>query len=101
MTIRVEINPKVLVWARENARLRLKEAAHRIGVTPDRLIDWENSGLRHTVRQLQLIGKAYGRPSAFLYRKNLPPTSHKNLVFLPAGRRCPQGCETNRIFTLL
>lgn len=36
------INPAVLAWAREQARLTVEEAAKKVGVKPERFAAWED-----------------------------------------------------------
>lgn len=76
MTARIEaiINPELLVWARESARLSLEEAAKKAHVKPELLGGWESGGARPTVNQLRLLAEAYKRPLAVFYLP-APPKS--------------------------
>jgi Zn-dependent peptidase ImmA (M78 family)/DNA-binding XRE family transcriptional regulator len=71
---KVSVTPSVLVWAREQAGLRLDDAARIVGVSPDRLQEWENGEDLPTLRQVRLLGKAYHRPSAFFLLRQHPPS---------------------------
>jgi Zn-dependent peptidase ImmA (M78 family) len=73
MPIYTNINPSVLIWAREQAGLQVEEVAKRIGISAIRLREWESGESFPTVRQLRLAGKAYRRPSAFFYLPKPPP----------------------------
>lgn len=64
---RVNINPAVLVWARETAGIVIEIAATRIGVKPERLHAWEQGELKPTVNQLRKCAALYKRPLATFY----------------------------------
>ncbi len=66
------INHKLLVWARESAGYRIKEAAKKIGTPAHRLISWEKGELGPTLIQLRKVADVYKRPSAIFYLKTPP-----------------------------
>jgi Zn-dependent peptidase ImmA (M78 family)/DNA-binding XRE family transcriptional regulator len=66
------INHKLLVWARESAGYRIKEAAKKIGTPTHRLISWEKGELEPTLIQLRKVADVYKRPSAIFYLKTPP-----------------------------
>lgn len=70
---RANINPQLLVWARQTAGYSIQEAAHKIGITPQRLHEWETGDEKPTLRQLRLAAKLYRRPSALFYASTVPP----------------------------
>src|SRR5689334_3059521 len=67
-----EINPAALAWAREVRGMPVDVAASRIGVTPERLTQFEGGVSRPTISQLRNIGRVYRKPTAFFYRTALP-----------------------------
>ena len=73
-TFRTSINPNVLKWARESAKLSIEQAAKKASVKPDRYAAWEkpNSEDKPTIRQLRLIAKAFHRPLSLFYSADVP-----------------------------
>lgn len=72
-SFRVTVQPSVLLWARESVRLSLEDAAKKIGVSPERLREWEQGQSAPTFKQLQTMADKYKRPVAVLYLQT-PPT---------------------------
>ena len=71
---RADINPAVLKWAREQARLSVEQAAKKVNVKPERFRDWEraNAQARPTIRQLRALAKALHRPPSLFYFAEVP-----------------------------
>ena len=71
---RTNLNPNVLKWARESARLSVEQAAQKIGVNPDRYTDWENpnSEVKPTIKQLRKIANVFHRPTSLFYLADVP-----------------------------
>ncbi|MBE3079259.1 ImmA/IrrE family metallo-endopeptidase [Clavibacter michiganensis subsp. michiganensis] len=79
------VEPSVLVWARESARLTIDEAAQRIGVSATRVGQWEQGTHEPTIVQLRKTAAAYNRPLAALF---MPAPVHNETVFdVPDFRR--------------
>ena len=72
------INPEILVWARKTVKLSVDLAAHKIGVTPERLYAWEVGDDNPTIKQLYKIADVYKRPFALFYFPE-PPKHFKPL----------------------
>lgn len=72
------INPEILVWARKTVKLSVDLAAHKIGVTPERLYAWEAGDDNPTIKQLYKIADVYKRPFALFYFPE-PPKHFKPL----------------------
>jgi len=87
--IRAEINHEILNWSREQAGLSIDAAAQKLRVPSERIIAWESGELSPTIRQLRLIGKAYGRPSAFFYLSTPPDPDPE----IPDYRRTQRAME--------
>ena len=66
------ITPNVLKWARESARMTGEVAAARVFVTVDKLKEWENGTSQPTIRQAQILAKAYKRPFALFFLPDVP-----------------------------
>lgn len=71
-TIRANINPDILVWARKTSGYSLEEAASKMRISQDKLIAWETGAERPTIRQLRVVGRVYKRPSALFFSRDLP-----------------------------
>lgn len=56
---RAEINPELLIWARESIRMDLSYAAQKLGIAEKKLEDWEAGVEQPTIRQLRNIAKSY------------------------------------------
>jgi Zn-dependent peptidase ImmA (M78 family)/DNA-binding XRE family transcriptional regulator len=91
MTARVEalINPELLVWARQTARLSLDQAAGKAHVTVEKLASWEGGESRPSIPQMRKLCQAYRRPLAIFYLPR-PPTQFeaiRDFRRLPEERR--------------
>ncbi|WP_228505519.1 XRE family transcriptional regulator [Curtobacterium sp. VKM Ac-2887] len=79
------VEPNVLVWARESARLGVDEAAARIGVSASRIDQWERGTHQPTIIQLRKAAAAYNRPLAALF---MPvPVQDETVFDVPDFRR--------------
>lgn len=78
MAERIEafVNPSMLVWARESARMDIETAADNAKVKPERLALWERGDKRPTIIQLRKFGKIYKRPIAVFYLPE-PPSGYQ------------------------
>jgi Zn-dependent peptidase ImmA (M78 family)/transcriptional regulator with XRE-family HTH domain len=72
MPDKAHITPKVFKWARESARMTEADAAAKVSVSSDRLIDWEDGRSKPTIRQAQILAKAYRRPFALFFLPDIP-----------------------------
>ena len=70
------VNPSMLVWARESARMDIETAAKKANVKPERLALWERGDARPTIIQLRKFGRIYKRPIAVFYLPE-PPTGYQ------------------------
>lgn len=64
--------PSALRWARESIGLTVEDAARRVGVSAEKLARVEREEDRLTIRQAELAAKAYQRPLAALFLRELP-----------------------------
>lgn len=82
------INPAVIEWARRSLNIDADDAASRVGVARERLLDWESGIARPTVKQARKLANIYKRPFAVFFLSKPP----KDLGFsLPHDyRRLPE-----------
>jgi Zn-dependent peptidase ImmA (M78 family) len=86
-SIPARINPDMLVWARETARVSLADAAQRLDVTESELDAWEHGEPGLTIARLQKIAEAYRRPLAAFFLSARPdvPERVRDFRRLPAA----------------
>lgn len=65
-SLRVELEPTVLRWARERAGLSDQELAKKAGVAAGQVEEWERTG-RLRIRQVERLASATHTPVGFLY----------------------------------
>lgn len=72
VSVRIEISPSVLRWARVSARLDISQAAQRIEVSAEQLTSWEAGEKPPTLIQLRRIADSYSRPLATFFMAEPP-----------------------------
>lgn len=72
MAERAYITPKVFKWARESAKMTLKEAASKVNKTAEQLNEWEEGISYPTINQAEKLAKAYKRPFALFFLPEIP-----------------------------
>lgn len=60
-TPRLNVRGEILKWARESIGLELPDAADRLQLSAEKLLDWETNGGDPTSRQLDALGALYVR----------------------------------------
>lgn len=92
MTKDGNINPSILVWARETAGLGLEEAADRLGLAPsstattaERLAQFEAGERSPTRSQLARISALYRRPLITFYMRSPPERGDRGQDFRRAS----------------
>lgn len=70
--IPADVNPDLLVWAREQSGYPPDLIAKRLGVKPERLVSWERRERKPTVRQVQELAKLYRRPFGLFFLPQPP-----------------------------
>lgn len=70
--IPADVNPDLLVWAREQSGYPPELVAKRLGVKPARLVSWERRERKPTVRQVQELAKLYRRPFGLFFLPQPP-----------------------------
>jgi transcriptional regulator with XRE-family HTH domain len=78
----VPFNKDVLKWARERRGLSYEQAAHGAGVTPEKIMGWEerDGTTRPTVRQARLLASEYDRPFLEFFSREIPEISEPQLI---------------------
>ena len=66
------VNADVLRWARDSAGFDLDDAAKKIGVSPYKLLLWEEGETRPTIKQLFKLSSVYKRPATTFYLSEVP-----------------------------
>jgi Zn-dependent peptidase ImmA (M78 family)/DNA-binding XRE family transcriptional regulator len=62
----------LLVWGRDSAGFNVEEAAKKLGVKPNRLVQWEEGRKRPTIIQLRRLAQVYKRPLSVFYLQEVP-----------------------------
>ena len=96
--LRITLSPAVLRWARERAGLDVDRAAGKVGVNPDRVLEWERSGAI-TMSQADRLAHHTCTPVGFLYlpeppEDNLPIPDFRTRGGVPLRRPSPNLIET-------
>ena len=87
MAERAFITAKVFKWARESARISEEIAAYKVSVSIDKLKEWENGISFPTIRQAQILAKAYKRPFAIFFLPEIPNDFQPLQDFRKAGSK--------------
>lgn len=72
MADKANITPKVLKWARESARMTEEFAAAKVPISVEKLKEWEDGVSLPTIRQAEILAKAYRRPFALFFLPDVP-----------------------------
>ena len=83
--IPAEVNPTLLVWAREQSGYPAEVVAKRLGVKPERVEAWERGERKPTVQQTQELAKYYRRPFGVFFLPqppSIPPLATEYVAFL-------------------
>jgi Zn-dependent peptidase ImmA (M78 family)/DNA-binding XRE family transcriptional regulator len=107
-SIKANVTPELLSWARRSAGYTLEEAAKKINnMRADKLAAWEKGPDRPTVKQLYKLAEVYKRPVGTFFLSELPqdftiPRDFRRLpgevagVYSPALRRQIRLAEERR-----
>ncbi|HPJ13181.1 MAG TPA: XRE family transcriptional regulator [Caldisericia bacterium] len=71
-----KVNPKILMWARETAKMSIETVANKINVSETKIETWEKGEACPTVKQAQRLAKMYRRPFALFFFPDLPKDFH-------------------------
>ncbi len=76
-TIPAIVTPEVLEWARNLDGITVSEAAKRIHVKEEKIIDWENGASQPSLRQMKELAKFYRVPYVFFYLPDIPKSKKR------------------------
>ncbi len=71
--IRININPQLLQWAREESGFKVDEIAQKLKIRPERYIEWEKTGKDIPLGKLKNIAQQYKRQLAIFFLADVPP----------------------------
>lgn len=94
--VKALVEPDLLVWARKTASLSIEEAAKGIGVTVERLEEWESGKDAPTVNQLRKLADKYKRPLSVFYLP-APPKDFQALRDFRRLRDTPPGVYSPKL----
>lgn len=80
--IYAEINPMLMKWARESRGFTIEDAAKKIKISEEKLIQVEKGSDQITMNQLRTASEVYKRPITIFYLNNIP-----NELSIPDLRR--------------
>jgi len=82
---KVEVEKRILLWARETSGLDIPSVAKKVGTKPARVQEWEEGSSQPTIKQLRKLAKAYMRPIGLFFLPELPedPESIKDFRRIP------------------
>ena len=86
--IHIQVNNKVLIWARESLAITRNQASEKTGISTKRIAQLEDEGKQPTVEELKEFSKVYKRTIATLLLTK-PPKEKP----LPADRRTVDSIE--------
>jgi Zn-dependent peptidase ImmA (M78 family)/transcriptional regulator with XRE-family HTH domain len=87
------VNPEILRWARETAALALDEAAHKLGLSDDRLAEFERGAREPSRAVLVKMAEKYRRPLLTFYLPKPPRRSDRGQDFRTLPEAPPPGDE--------
>lgn len=73
VSARANINPDILIWARQTVGLDIEIPARKIKVKPEVLEQWESGKKKPTIKQLRNIANVYKRSLAVFFLPSPPP----------------------------
>lgn len=71
-SVKAPVNGELLAWARVEHGLALEDAAHALGVKPERLASWEAGNAKPTLNQMRKAAVLYQRTPAFFLLRQTP-----------------------------
>ncbi len=85
--IKIQANPKILSWAREEAGYSIEELSDKLGITVNRFKNWEKDGKEIPFGMLKKIANYYKRQLAVFFLPTVPdkikkPKDYRNLAYI-------------------
>ncbi|MCE2508372.1 MAG: helix-turn-helix transcriptional regulator [Nitrosopumilaceae archaeon] len=85
-TIKAEVTPRLLSWARRRRGVGTPGIAKKLGVSPQTVADWERGDKMPTFRQAQRFARALYVPFGYLYLREPPSRRCRLPTFGPQDR---------------
>lgn len=85
-SMKVDVNPDVLVWARKNSSLDIDIAASKIKVKIEQLLAWESGDDKPSIAQLRKLANIYKFPISVFFLSVVP----KNFSVMKDFRHLPE-----------
>lgn len=76
-SIKVNVNPQVLVWARLESGFSQEDVINRLKLKYQDFVAWESNGLSIPFKKLELIAKIYRRQAAIFFLPSVPEKTNK------------------------
>lgn len=73
--INQEINPEIVAWAQARAGLTVDDLARKMGVKPDRLMQWKTGGETMNFKQMKKLAEKTHTPLGYLFAEKPPKES--------------------------
>ncbi|MBM3845179.1 MAG: ImmA/IrrE family metallo-endopeptidase [Verrucomicrobia bacterium] len=91
----IDINPSLLVWAREQSGYALDRVAKRLQVKEERIVEWEMGERQPTMRQVENLARMFHRPLSVFFMPRppqLPPLAaeYRRLPEVEPGHESPE-----------
>lgn len=72
--IEANINPKLLIWARDSIGLNVSDVSKKMKFSEQKILDWESGKSKPSVPQLRKLANLYKRPIAIFFLPKPPLT---------------------------
>lgn len=95
-SLEVNVEPKILIWARESIGLSKQEVANKLSVSENTMSKWESGEKKLKLTHLEKLAKICKRPLATFFLQN-PPEERpfpKDFRTLPEDKRKPFSSKT-------
>lgn len=89
-SIKVDVNPEVLVWARKNSSLDIGIVSEKIKVKLEQIQAWENGTEKPSIAQLRKLANVYKFPISVFFLSVVP----NNFSVMKDFRRLPEYMPT-------
>ena len=96
----INVNPEVVIWARESIGRNVQEVANRLGVSTELVRRWETGNKKPTLVQVKTLATYYKRPLAVFFLPEPPdePPLPKDFRTLPGEEKLPLSPQTRLAF---